>query len=284
MKRIKTLVILVMFLFSACAVQEAFGDTGDDPASVTTTTPPATTTLPPATTTSPPTTTTPVSETISEEIQLHVKIFDMENIFVLPTGEELIDSFWDIIAETQDDKTINEIIALLMSKNAFVTYFFNTGCMNEWAHDDWVWDGLIEIKSDYFTSFSIIEKVVYTTYTEEFSQMLLFDRYGRGQQFAEDEYGRLFLDSDIAPPAWPGANIYWNNAVIEIINVTDEIIEFIHYSMDSHHAYGYYEGIVVKEHGEWRLKHWVPREISHGYAPDNYIESLNAILEQELFN
>ncbi|MCL2086640.1 MAG: hypothetical protein FWH05_03495 [Oscillospiraceae bacterium] len=207
-----------------------------------------------------------------------------DNMFEVPPETEVLEMYWDIVSETQDGKTMNEIIYNLMCRNILVIKTGIWSEMFEFKNEEDLYEiidngfkrntrGHFEITSDYFNSPSDIVDLARLTLVKEAADEFSVKT---NEVYIIDENGR-FLRSAEAGSAPPGYLFFRYNTPIEIISVTEDTCEFICYLNDTTHSF-YYEGVVynifnekkgmaVKENGEWRLKYLI---YGSSEVPDAY--------------
>lgn len=212
-----------------------------------------------------------------------------ENVRRVMSMEEAFENGKEIIADTQEGKSLPDIIQMLMNKNviAFETYF--PGRTVELVENNFISDiwgegrYIYEVTSDYFVSFEKLEEFVYGTYTEQESHDIMYGsekeldqleyllgpegRETGGQQYLTNEDGKFCINYR-ATPRWSSDPFYLQSSYIKITEVNKDECYFNWYCPGYFEYRGYYEKrcLAIKENGQWKLTFLVfDNDINAGY-------------------
>lgn len=178
---------------------------------------------------------------------------DADNVFIIPTMEEILLEFKDIQVESD---TVEEEIVRLMKRNVvcfdlYLTDWFTYGI----DYQDFRDNGITPIYSDYFTSYSQIEQFMKSTYTNEAAKK----RLDSGKFVDVD--GKLYYGRY---NEWP-SNPYMNRSILEIVSISKDIVSCRYYINISEKNSPYYNNGVqqkeymikefdlIKEDEKWKL-------------------------------
>lgn len=182
------------------------------------------------------------------------------------TQEEAFEHYDELTSETQEGKTVKEIVENLVNRNILVFEIFHGRgfeCKNANISS---YDVPQPITSDYFDSVEELIELVKGTYTSETAEGYLEDD-GKPAAFFEQD-GELYVDFT-KKYIWSSAPFDWQT-YLEFISTDDSTCTFIwHYVMWEHFDYEYNYTIepyshhsqmtfhAVKENGEWRLTSYI---------------------------
>lgn len=186
-----------------------------------------------------------------------------ENWIAVMTHEEAFECFDELVAETQEGKTVEEIVTNLVNRNILVFEIFHGRGFERKNANISSYDVPQPISSDYFDSVEDLVELVNGTYTASMAAEIYRSDDGKPAAFFEQD-GELYVDFN-KTPIWSTQPFNWQT-YLEFISADDNTCTFIwHYVTweyfdyeynDTDEIYSHHYGMTfhaVRENGEWRL-------------------------------